>query len=57
VTVEAYAFGGKQLFVSKFDAGLITDIELNGFRQLQAGLYFVKVIYNGKYDVLHAVKY
>jgi len=56
VNIEVYALSGKLVFVSEFDSGLTTNIELNGFKQLPAGLYFVKVIYNAGYEVIRAVK-
>lgn len=56
-TVEVYAFCGQQVFKSKFDSGLSAIIELNIFQKFPAGLYFIKVNYNGKYIVLRGVKY
>ena len=56
-TVEVYSFGGKQLFAATFDSEFNTNIELSYFQHFPAGLYFIKVLFEGKYEVLRAIKY
>ncbi len=56
VKVEVYANDGTKLFVTEINSRLASNTYLTGFQNLPAGLYFLKVIYNGRYEVLNAVK-
>lgn len=56
VKVEVYKMDGTMLFVSEINSGLDRTACLTGFQDFPAGIYFVKVIYNNRHELLKAVK-
>ncbi len=56
VKIEVYSNDGTKLFITEFNSGLATNVYFTGFPNLPAGIYFLKVIYDGRYEVLRAVK-
>jgi len=56
VKLEVYKMDGTKLFVTEINSGLDRSACLTGFQDFPAGIYFVKVIYNKRHELLKAVK-